>query len=316
MTSIAVTVCTRRRPKMLERCLRSILEQLVSAEDEDMLVVVENDELPHSQDIVKTLTREFSTARVFYSHEPRIGIPIARNHTLDIAIDQGVDWIAFVDDDEQVTEGWLMAMRRAIGSMNAQALTGPVMPIFVAPRPSWFPKKNTKPIANGTLVEVAATNNTMVDLAWLTRQLPPLRFDERLRLSGGSDYDFFIRFVRAGGTIKWVADAVVNEEVPASRLTMQWQVGRKARMQANNVGFYRMHNGNGLALARYLPAVFRRIFLRGIPSCGVACVVWLFSREYGERVWYYGRWTIGSGVGALRGLLGRQFEPYRDIEGE
>ena len=53
-----------------------------------------------------------------------------------------------------------------------------------------------KPRRHGQIVDLAATNNTLVDLNWLDRHLPELRFDERLRYTGGSDSEFFDRFIR------------------------------------------------------------------------------------------------------------------------
>jgi succinoglycan biosynthesis protein ExoM len=182
--------------------------------------------------------------------------------------------------------------------------------------PAWLKVNGGKPRQHGQVLERAATNNTLVDLRWLAAQPEPLRFDERLRYTGGSDTEFFHRLVKSGGVIKWVSDAEVTEEVPAARMTMRWQVNRKTRTQANNVQLYRIHNGFAHAAARYVPAALRRIILRGVPSCAAAMVLRPISKQRSDQIWFYGRRTIGSGVGALCGLFGRELEPYRVIEGE
>ena len=316
MGSIAVTICTRQRPKMLTRCLTSVLHEISDGQSDDVLIVIENHETPDSETIVLKLADEFPNARTIYHHEPKLGIPIARNRALDIAVSEGVDWIGFIDDDEEVSEGWLRTMRKAADDLAAEALTGPVMPIYPHELPSWMKPKAIKLYAHGEALDGAATNNTLVDLNWLRRQNPSIRFDERLRFTGGSDTEFFYRFLERGGTIKWVSDAIVTETVPTSRLTMNWQIERLARTQANNIRHYRQVNGFARASWRYLPAAIRRIFLRGLPRCLAAVPLVLFSPERAIHAWYDGRRTIGNGIGILRGLFGHELQPYRKIDGE
>ena len=301
---------------MLKRCLTSIFEEFAVNGGDDFVVVVENDTSPKSARVVEDLSRTFPEVPVHYELETEPGIPFARNRTLDIARRKGADWIAFIDDDEKVRPGWLDAMRRAAQSLGAQALTGPVVRICAHEEPAWLKANGGKPRQHGQVLERAATNNTLVDLRWLAAQQELLRFDERLRYTGGSDTEFFYRFVKCGGVIKWVSDAEVTEEVPAARMTMRWQVNRKTRTQANNVRLYRIHNGFSRAAARYVPAAVRRIVLRGVPSCAAAVFMRPISKQRSDQIWFYGRRTIGSGVGALFGLFDRELEPYRVIEGE
>jgi succinoglycan biosynthesis protein ExoM len=316
MTSIAITVCTRQRPRMLRQCLASALAELQGRNSDDFVVVVENDAATNSVGVVEEIRSSFPQSRLFYELEPEPGIPFARNRTVDIARREGADWVAFIDDDEQLVPGWLDAMHQAIETLGAEALTGPVERVPAVEVPAWMVTREGKPRQHGQIVDLAATNNTLVDLNWLDGHLPELRFDERLRYTGGSDSEFFDRFVRGGGTIRWVGDALVREEVPASRLTLTWQVARKARTQANNVRRYRRRNGYAAALVRYVPAAARRILFRGALSCLAAGPVALVSQAHGQRLWFTGRRAIGSGIGALNGLIGRDMTPYRVVEGD
>ncbi len=316
MTSIAITICTRQRPRMLRQCLTSVLTELQGRALHDFVVVVENDAEATSANVVEELRMSFPETRVLYELEPEPGIPFARNRTVDIARRERADWVAFIDDDEQLVPGWLDAMIRAIETLDAEVLTGAVERVPAVDMPAWMVARNGKPRQHGQVVDLAATNNTLVDLNWLDAHLPELRFDERLRYTGGSDSEFFDRFVRGGGTIRWVGNALVREEVPASRLTLKWQVARKARTQANNVRRYRWRNGYAAALVKYVPAAARRILFRGALSCLAAGPVALASQTHGQRLWFSGRRAIGSGIGALNGLIGRDMTPYRVVEGD
>jgi succinoglycan biosynthesis protein ExoM len=301
---------------MLRQCLTSVLTELQARALHDFVVVVENDAEATSVNVVEELRTSFPETRVLYELEPEPGIPFARNRTVDIARRERADWVAFIDDDEQLVPGWLDAMIRAIETLDAEVLTGPVERVPAVDMPAWMVARNGKPRQHGQVVDLAATNNTLVDLNWLDAHLPELRFDERLRYTGGSDSEFFDRFVRGGGTIRWVGNALVREEVPASRLTLKWQVARKARTQANNVRRYRRRNGYAAALVKYVPAAARRILFRGALSCLAAGPVALASQTHGQRLWFSGRRAIGSGIGALNGLIGRDMTPYRVVEGD
>ena len=80
----------------------------------------------------------------------------------------------------------------------------------------------------GTRVDVAATNNLLLDLA-AVRAAGDLRFDERFGLSGGSDTLFTRRLHAAGAVMLWCDQALVTDVVPASRTTARWVLARALR---------------------------------------------------------------------------------------
>jgi succinoglycan biosynthesis protein ExoM len=82
-------------------------------------------------------------------------------------------------------------------------------------------------LPSGTRVEVAATNNLLLDLDWLRRQ--GIEFDDAFGISGGSDTLFSRQITAAGGEIVWCDEAVVHDIVPASRTTREWVLQRAYR---------------------------------------------------------------------------------------
>ena len=79
---VAIAVCTAKRPGMLRHCLESIASQIVSAQVEVEAVVVDNEGEPNNQTLVLAAAARCRFP-VHYVHEPRQGIPQARNAALE-----------------------------------------------------------------------------------------------------------------------------------------------------------------------------------------------------------------------------------------
>lgn len=309
---LGVTVCTRNRPRLVQACIAALCREIVNVEADVFIVVVEN----HNH---KTLTAAFDRllddhpkVDLVYRVEPMIGIPFARNRAVDVALEHQADWIAFVDDDEEVEPGWLAAMIRAIRELNADALTGPVRDFSPTGLPSWWSGNRVDNRRHGQTLESAATNNTLLWCGWLRSADPPLRFNEALRFTGGEDTEFFHRLSDRGGTIKWVSDAFVRETVSDVRMTMSWHVTRKVRSQANATLNFRQRKGIVATLCRFLPTLLgRAIIALPILAIGLSCRP--FSKRLSDRIVFRGLKCAAAAFGALRGLLGWQLQPYRDV---
>jgi len=75
---VAVAVCTAKRPGMLRLCLQSIASQIVAAQIAIEIVVVDNEGAPNNATVVQEIAARCRFP-VHYVHEPRRGIPPARN---------------------------------------------------------------------------------------------------------------------------------------------------------------------------------------------------------------------------------------------
>ena len=207
---VTVAVCTRARPDDLVECLDSI-EVARRAYDGDVEVLVVDNAPPDDR------TRDVVRARpdVRYVREPLAGLDVARNRALAEA--RGA-WLAFVDDDVRVDEGWLLGLAAArVEHPDAAAVVGLVLPAqleteaqvrferhggfgrgFVQRR--WDgrrgPGGRLHPLGAG---EFGAGCDMAFDVAVL-RQLGG--FDEALDtgapLPGGGDLDIFFRVLAAG----------------------------------------------------------------------------------------------------------------------
>ena len=316
---VVVTVCTRQRPRMLQSCLHSLAHQSVPDHVSFSIVVVENNESDACRTMVEKLAAQAGTPSLTYAHEPRIGIPIARNRTLDLALEQDADWIAFIDDDEVADPHWIANLMQAAQTHKADVLQG---------RVEWSDEgsglgrlirdiRESKSQARGptgTRLDMAATNCTMMRASIARIDGWGLRFNEAMRFSGGSDSEFFSRAATRGAVICWVEEAVVQETMPVERLTLRYQLQRERRGAANNM---RLHiRGRGLfsAIRRKGPKVVLRL-MRACVEIPAGLALFAFSRRRGSYLMAIGCRRLSAALGIFAAFLNITLEPYRTTEG-
>ncbi len=224
-TSVVVAVLTYRRPADLAELLPMLEQQAASLDPRTFaarVLVVDNDPEGCGR-------AQVPAGRVGYVHEPRPGISSARNRALiECARD---DVLVFIDDDERPGDGrWLASLLETRSATGAVAVVGPVVSAFDSDLTPWvragrFFERRRLP--TGSRIDVAATNNLLLDLRWL--RPTGLRFDERFGISGGSDTLFTRQLVHVGGRMVWCDEAVVVDRVPASRTTSRWVLQRAFR---------------------------------------------------------------------------------------
>ena len=120
--AITVSVCTRNRPELLARCLRSILDAVVVAGAEvDASVLVVDNAVRRRPTGGRGRGRSASTS----VREAVPGLDVARNRA--VATSRG-DVIVFTDDDVVVEPTWLRTLARTFAANpDAVAVTGGVI---------------------------------------------------------------------------------------------------------------------------------------------------------------------------------------------
>lgn len=219
---IAVCVATLKRTEGLRRLLEALKAQTVS--ERTIVVVVDND----VQGSAEPVCADFPG--VVYAHQPVRGIPQARNTALRIAKEQGADWVAFVDDDEQPDPAWLAALRAAADRFRAEVVQGRVVPRFESDPPAWILKESLFEriqAETGDLLPFAATNATLASMKVFDAVGG---FEEAWALIGGTDTLLFARASRAGFRTVWCDEAVVFEDVGADRANLRWLCRRALRI--------------------------------------------------------------------------------------
>ena len=312
-TSIAITLCTYRRPGMLKQCLKSINALDIPTGWHVFVVVVDND----NDASIKTLVHNANIRndlKIHYSAESTQGIPYARNRSVDIAMDHHADWILFIDDDEMVPPQWLHAYQDGMTAFPADIYMGPVTIKYPASTPSWYPRKQKTNGRTGTLVNRVYTSNTAMSRDIVSEDGLNLRFDTALRFSGGSDTEFFKRALDRGMRAVAIEEAYVTEEFPAARVTLKWHLSRKLRSKANTAQLKVKTKGIGVAVLLYTTRSFFKVILLPILLM-CALVTATLNRRSAMKLYIKGLEQVTDIIGYTRGLLNKLPQPYKNTDG-
>jgi glycosyltransferase involved in cell wall biosynthesis len=243
---------------------------------------------------------------VRYVHEPQPGISAARNRALDEAASARV--LVFIDDDERPRAGWLTAMVSTFESTQAAAVQGVVIPQFER-HPDAFMREGGFFIrarrTTGTELPVAATNNLLLDMERVRHW--NLRFPTEFGLTGGEDTVFTRQIRRRGGRIVFCDEAVLDDLVPADRMTRQFVLDKA----------FRFGNVEARADLFLADGALERLRLRlvhlvgGTARCAAGTARRLVGTATGRARWEArGAWTAARGQGMLDAVVGNRHEAY------
>jgi succinoglycan biosynthesis protein ExoM len=223
--------------------------------------------------------------------EPRANLSRARNRSVEEARGR---WLAFVDDDEVLHEGWLAAYSSLAETRECDGFFGPVLPRLEPAASAWIDASffARERFASGTPIHGpgARTGN-----AFVRRTLfEEFSFDPAFGRTGGEDCDLFRRMQARGRHFLWCDEARVDEFVPAERQRAGWLARRAFR--------------GGAAYARVearTPTGRRRQLARSALGALAASVRLPLAAAFGRRAALRGWLGVCVQAGKLRGLLGR-----------
>lgn len=316
--AITVACLTRKRPVMLQALVESWAMLTVPEGTSVGFLVVENDEIPHSLDIIETLRSQFPALDLHHILEPRPGIPVARNRALDYGIDLDNDLLCFVDDDEEVAADWLSELVSMYRKTGAIAIGGPVVPkepeqLLNAKAARIFSdvkaqaEERNRRIAKRTEADnfrhvTVATNNCLYDLSLVGRG--NLRFNESMVWTGGTDAKLSAEIVAAGHRIGWAPSAVVFETQPEARLSSSYII--KTTRDRVAVYIERKLRENRL----YYFAILAILFIR-LAIYALLLPASLVSSKAQFRNLHNSGWILAI----LRTVLGTKSTRYKNVTG-
>ncbi len=130
---ITTVTCTHQpRLELLERVLRSLVNQVDMEDGSYEIVVVDN----RSPDPIESRIAADLCSRVRFVREDALGLTPARLKGLRTA---SADLLVMVDDDNVLAGDYLSRVRNAfLARPRLGALGGKALPVFEAPPPEWF----------------------------------------------------------------------------------------------------------------------------------------------------------------------------------
>lgn len=223
--SIDICICTFRRQELADT-LRSVA---ALAKPEGLaigVVIADNDDQPTAEPLVRNLA-EALDLRVTYRHAPARNISIARNACLEASM---AEFVAFIDDDETASPGWLVELMAMADATGAAAVLGPVRAHYRQDAPDWMRKgdfHSTLPVWVRGEIRTGYTCNVLLSMR--DASLRDRRFSLARGQTGGEDTEFFDHMVKAGGRIAFAPHAFVDEIVPRARAGFDWLRRRRFR---------------------------------------------------------------------------------------
>ena len=267
------------------------------------IIIVDND----AEGSAKVICNEFIERydiNLKYDIEKQRGIPIARNHSIDM-VEENTDFIAILDDDEVPAEDWLDEFITAQEEFDADILTGPVKAHFVDCSDEWLKSFfGSGNLPNGHNLNKDYNFVYTSNLFAKATLFQHIRFDERFRFTGGSDTHLFMQINNNGYKVVWAARALVTEWLPPSRTNIKWILLRAYRL-GNGFAFCELvqHPSPVTRIQRLAKGVFRLTqgLLTGIVSIGRKIQ---FIR---------GIQTACLGIGMITGSFGSTYQEYQTI---
>ncbi|WP_172117004.1 glycosyltransferase [Halomonas hibernica] len=217
MKKIAICVATCNRNEMLARCIDSVINASLSVTTyEFFLIVVDNNTKPKAQQVCDKF-KELIDLNYYWEAQP--GIPFARNRCLFEALENKADFIAFIDDDEEVKVNWLEIMLQEIDREGVDVVSGQVMQVY---NERVELKRN---LPDGSIRDRCETDN-VVFKSWLAESL---KFDESMPLTGGTDVLFFRQAKEKGAVIRYCDKSIAKEDMSGFRQSLRWRLQRQYR---------------------------------------------------------------------------------------
>ncbi|MEE9321752.1 MAG: glycosyltransferase [Granulosicoccus sp.] len=160
---------------------------------------------------------------------PENNITVGRNLLMENASHR---LMAVVDDDEYPIESWLSALVSGHQQLASPIVGGPIEPIYQPGVAHWIRQidvHNGRGLKTGDKVDFIASGNFLIDLEAAGKT----RFDPGFGKTGGGDTEFFLRLKDAGITIRWVEEALVEEDIPLEKSTVRYVI-RRSMSQGSN----------------------------------------------------------------------------------
>lgn len=226
---ISVCICTFKRPKLLSRLLNSLAGQVRDPGFYFEVVVVDNDKDGSAEETVRNF-RLRTEVKTIYDSEPEQNISLARNRAIRNA--RG-NLIAFIDDDENPANDWLIQLYQHLNRYKADGVLGPVLPEFPPSAPGWLRQGDffdRRRLATGSIISLRDTRTGNVLFRRTLFRDGELWFDPAYGRTGGEDGDFFRRQSRLGRVFVWCDKAVVHETVLPGRWRLSFHLKKSLRI--------------------------------------------------------------------------------------
>ncbi len=304
---IFVGLGTFMRPQMLGDTLASFHHVEIPKDTEVILLVSDNDTEASARPTFDNHVDSIPFECHYLVNEKR-GTVNQRNRFIQEALKHHATHIAMVDDDETVSPNWLIVMLETMEKYEADVVDGAVQRILPEGTPQWMIRGKFfewHSFKTGSLRRAASGASSLFKIR-LVKEMG-LRFHPAFNLTGGSDTFFFTQATMNGAKIVWLDERLVQEYFPPSRVTTKWIRQRAFRRTSSKFNRKRLEMGYPRAAVTYTFNGLFQLILGGLLS--------IISLPFGPIARVHAQRIFMKGLGTFNGILGRDYEEYRNTHG-
>lgn len=234
---IKVAICTYRRPELLDRLLRALVALHDEARPSSLAVVVVDDSPEREGSSIVRAIQAVTTLPIDYVGLGSQNISLARNTAFEAALVDS-DWVAFLDDDCAPHLDWLDRMFDVQRDHDADIVTAGVRYVAPPSAPAWLQQddfiEDFNPYGDGDVPDHGCMANVVLRSAWFLEHAD-VRFKRHLGETGGEDMLFLDNAVSRGAVMRWSSSGLVDEQLAAERLSLNYMLYRALWYGNNNV---------------------------------------------------------------------------------
>ena len=241
---ISVIICTYNRAEMLNRAIKSVIDQENSEKFTYEIIIIDDGSTDETKSVVTEISAKTKVPLRYFFNK---GSGIAEARNLGIVEASG-KWIAFTDDDQWVEKDWLHNLFTIVSRNSAYCVGGTIRLDLKREQLC-----NLGPVCRGLLGEFIPYKEATICRGKNIPSNGNLLIDRKIfdsvgaynpaLLAGGEDHDFIIRARSAGYDIWTAPGAIVYHSVPLYRLRrdyFRWVSLRRgsiySQIDINNIG--------------------------------------------------------------------------------
>jgi succinoglycan biosynthesis protein ExoM len=298
---VAIAIPTFKRPKSLARLLDAIARLKTDADIQ--VLVADNDAEAHQGfDFCVQLAATYRWPLKPVIEEAR-GIAQVRNRLVAEALKSDVQFIAMIDDDEWPDENWIAEFLHVQHIVRADAIQGSVL--FAATASGSKPVPDIRH-ASGLVEMLEGTGNLLVRREVFETIAAPW-FDPAFALTGGEDFDFFMRLKKAGCRFAWADRAKALGDVPPLRNELSWVMRRAYSNGNSDMRVILKHRPGLMSVTRESLKIVTALLL----SLPLALILSLSPNHRREPLT-----RLCRAAGKLTAMAGRRYNEYAVVHGE
>ena len=245
---ISVIMPTFRRPGGLARALKSLTSQHAPGYDIEIIIADNSPEATarkYVTDFAKT-----SPHKIVYVHAEIPGVSNARNAAVAASTGR---YIAWLDDDQEASENWILEMMATARDCGAAMVFCPTYAILEIETKSdaeyikFFSRLASH--VRGPISEFFGCGNSLMDCSKFT--LPSPVFDPEANETGGEDDLLFTQIQQQGVITAWTPDTHTQEYIPAGRTNPEY-VRKRALAWGQGPSEIARDNHDNVALIKWM----------------------------------------------------------------